>query len=153
MHFSFLWTNLKALLHSYWCFSETFWMQQPLLQMSKNDDFLVCFLHTGRKRSHSMPSQDYTANDSSNRCLGRSCSCLSWCVRDRIVMVKNDPSSADGFFCMKLSLVLHLEWKKIVFIFSFCGTQLPVIPMIEIIIISILWITSAICPANPQNKV
>ena len=28
------------------------------------------FLRTGIKRSHSVPSQDYTADDSSNRCFG-----------------------------------------------------------------------------------
>ena len=30
---------------------------------------LILFLRTGIKRSHSVPSQDYTADDSSNRCF------------------------------------------------------------------------------------
>ena len=45
----------------------TFWTHQPLLQMLKNVDLLFYFLRTGIKKSHS--SQDYTADDSSNRCF------------------------------------------------------------------------------------
>ena len=52
-------------------------------------------------RNHSVPSQDYTANDSSNRCF----ECLkmqlfeSMCARARIVVVKSDPSSAIVLRC------------------------------------------------------
>ena len=50
--------------------------------------FLVYFLRTEIQSSHSVPSQDYTAVDLSNRC--------SRCVKARIVMVKSDPSSVVG---------------------------------------------------------
>lgn len=50
-----------------------FWMQQALLQVSKNFDFSVCFLRAGMKRSHSMPGQDYMADGSWNQCFGYRC--------------------------------------------------------------------------------
>ena len=55
--------------HSDWSMFKTFWTHQPLLQVSKNVDFSFYFLRTGRKRSHSVPSEDYTTDDSSNRCF------------------------------------------------------------------------------------
>ena len=44
-------------------------MHQPFLQVSKNVDLFFYLLGTGIKRSHSVPRQDYTANDSSIRCF------------------------------------------------------------------------------------
>ena len=44
-------------------------MHQPLIQVSKNVDLSFYFLRTGIKRSHSVPSQEYMADDSSNRCF------------------------------------------------------------------------------------
>ena len=56
------------------------------------------FLRTGIKRTHPVPSQDYTADDSSNPWLSaQKCSCLSRCMRARIIVVKSDPFSAVGF--------------------------------------------------------
>ena len=46
-----------------------FWTHQSLLQVSKNVDLSFYFLRMGIKRSHSVPSQDFTADDSSNRCF------------------------------------------------------------------------------------
>ena len=46
-----------------------FWTHQPILKLSKNVDLSFYFLRTGIKRSHSVPSQDYTVDDSSNRCF------------------------------------------------------------------------------------
>ena len=46
-----------------------FWTHQALLQVSKNVDLSFYFLHTGIKTSHSVPSQNYTVDDSSNRCF------------------------------------------------------------------------------------
>ena len=74
-------------------------MHQPLLHVSKNVDLSFYFLRTEIKRSHSVPSQDYMMDDSSNRRFecAQKCSCLSRCVRAHIVVVKSDPSSAVGF--------------------------------------------------------
>ena len=46
-----------------------FWAYQPLLQEYNDLDLSFNFLRTKIKRSHSVPSQDYTAYDSSNRCF------------------------------------------------------------------------------------
>lgn len=62
-----------------------FWMRQPLLQLSENIVLSVYFLRTEIRRSHSVPNQDYMADDSSNWCFR--CSkmqlfgpmCESWC--------------------------------------------------------------------------
>ena len=84
----------KHFCHSDWGISKTCILNaSPLLQVSKNIDLFFFCLRTGIKRSHSVPSQDYMADDSSNRCF----KCSSRCVRARIVVVKSDPFSAVGF--------------------------------------------------------
>ena len=72
-----------------------FWIHQLLLQVSKNVDLSFYFVRMGIKRSHSVPSQNYTADDPPNRCF--ECSKMSRCVRARIVVVKSDLSSAVDF--------------------------------------------------------
>ena len=82
----------KHFCHCDWGISKhAFWTHQALLQMSKNVDLSFYFLRTGIKRSHSVPSQDYTADDSSNRCF--ECSKMQLFEPS----VKSDPSSAIGF--------------------------------------------------------
>ena len=69
-------------------------MHSELINLvSKNVDLLFYFLRMLIKRSHSVPSQDHTEDILS----AQKCSCLSQCVRARIVVVKGDPSSAVGF--------------------------------------------------------
>ena len=69
--FPCVWTNCRITFATLVEISSkhTFWTHQSLLQVAKNVDFSFYFLHTGIKRTHSMPSQDYTANDSLNRCF------------------------------------------------------------------------------------
>ena len=64
--FACVWTNCRSTFASP---KHAFWTHQPLLQVSKNVILRFYFLRTGIKRSHSVSSQDYTANDSSNRCF------------------------------------------------------------------------------------
>lgn len=74
----FVWTNCWSTF-AMWSLKHVFSMQKPPLQMSKNVDLIVHFLHIGTKRSHSMPSQIYKADDSINRCLRYSKElALSW---------------------------------------------------------------------------
>ena len=63
------------------------------------------------KKNHWVPSQDYTVDDSSNRCLSaKKCS--------RFIVVKSDPSSAVGLlFCVFL-----VVWLRHVQIFQKNGT-------------------------------
>ena len=52
--------------------------------MSKNVNLSFHFLRTAIKRNHSVPSQDYTADDSSNRCFECSKICESSYCRIRL---------------------------------------------------------------------
>ena len=72
---------------------------EPITRFIKYRKTLIShIIFYGNKKSHSVPSQDYTTNDSSNRCFECSkCSCLSRCVRARIVVVKSGQFSAVGF--------------------------------------------------------
>ena len=79
----------KHFCYSDWSISEiAFLKYQLLLQVSKNVDPSFYFLRTGINRSHSVTSQNYTTDDSSIDALSaQKCSCLSRCVRARIVVV------------------------------------------------------------------
>ena len=65
--------------------------------MLKNVDLSFYFLRTGIKRSHSVPSQDYTADASSNRYFECSKMLFESMHETSIVVVKSDPSLAFGF--------------------------------------------------------
>ena len=92
-NFTCVWTNCRSTFatlievspkHALW----------TLLQVLKNVDLSFYFLSMGIKRSHSMPSQDYTADNSSNRCF--ECSKTQLC-ESRHWLVKSDQSSAVDF--------------------------------------------------------
>ena len=71
--------NICTLLHAFEPIVEVFlplWLRylqimhsERINQVSKNFGLSFYFLRTGIKRSHLVPSQDYTANDSSNQCF------------------------------------------------------------------------------------
>ena len=66
-----VWTNCRSTFATLIAVSpkHAFWTHQKLLQVSESVDLLFYFLLTGIKRNHSVPSQYYMADDSSNRCF------------------------------------------------------------------------------------
>ena len=67
--------KIYTLLHTFEPIVEAFlplwlrYLQNMLLQVSKNVGLSFYFLHTGIKRSPSVPNQDHKTDDSSNRCF------------------------------------------------------------------------------------
>ena len=72
--FACVWTNCRSTFATLIEVSPKhgFWKHPPLLPVSKNVDLSFYFLRTGIKRSYSVPSQDYAADDLSNQCFERS---------------------------------------------------------------------------------
>ena len=71
--------HAKQICHFDWGISKT-WTHRPLLRVSKNVDFSFYFLRTGIKRSHSV-----LRHHQINVLSAQKCSCLSRCVRARII--------------------------------------------------------------------
>lgn len=70
--FAYVWTNCRNAFATPIEVSSkhALWMQQPIFLVPINVNLSICFSHKEIKRSHSVPSKDYTADDPSNPRFG-----------------------------------------------------------------------------------
>ena len=108
-----------------------FWRHQPLLQVSKNVALSFYFLRTGIKRNHSVPSQDYKADDSSFRCFECSKMQLFEPMFESSHCRGEEWSAFDGWFSWFLRRQLANKW--------LCTTQNCVVLVVRLRHVQVFW--------------